>query len=57
MPYVSVRIFFFSDRRLKDIAEVAGRFSMFKVGPVISASHGIGIASMSVALHEVFDFL
>ena len=30
---------------------------MFKVGPVISASHGIGIASMSVALHEVFDFL
>lgn len=39
--------------RLKDISEPAGRYAMFKVGPVIFASHGIGIPSTSVLLHEV----
>jgi len=38
---------------LKDIAAAGGRYSMFKVGPVISVNHGIGMASMSVVLHEV----
>ncbi|CAK8693141.1 unnamed protein product [Clavelina lepadiformis] len=38
---------------LKDLGKAAGRYSFFKVGPVISASHGIGAASMSVILHEL----
>jgi len=29
------------------------RFTMFKVGPIISASHGIGMPSMRVLLHEM----
>ncbi|CAK8681804.1 uridine phosphorylase 1-like [Clavelina lepadiformis] len=38
---------------LKDLGASAGRYSYFKVGPVISANHGIGSASMSVVLHEL----
>ena len=44
------------DRKLKDIARSADRYSLFKVGPVISASHGIGSASMSLLIHEVRHF-
>lgn len=30
------------------------RFSLFKVGPVLISNHGMGPASMSIALHELF---
>jgi len=33
------------------------RFSIYKVGPIISASHGIGMPSMLVALHELAKLL
>ncbi|KAH8400743.1 hypothetical protein KR009_000713, partial [Drosophila setifemur] len=39
--------------KLRDLAEGGGRFSMFKVGPVLLASHGIGCPSISILLHEL----
>lgn len=33
------------------------RYVMFKVGPVLSVSHGIGIPSTSVMLHELIKLL
>ena len=30
---------------------------MFKVGPVLSVSHGMGVPSLSILLHEVFKML
>ena len=42
-----------SENILRDISAASGRYALYKVGPVLSASHGIGSASMSVALHEV----
>nr|XP_039267724.1 uridine phosphorylase 2-like [Styela clava] len=42
---------------LRDVGKSAGRYSFFKVGPVVSVSHGIGTASLSVVLHEVLKLL
>ena len=33
------------------------RYSMFKVGPVLSVSHGMGVPSLSILLHEIFKML
>merc|ERR1712137_279220 len=33
------------------------RFSLFKVGPIISVNHGMGMPSMSILLHEVTKLL
>merc|ERR1719161_2866792 len=33
------------------------RFSLYKVGPIISASHGIGMPSMLVVMHELAKLL
>lgn len=33
------------------------RFSLYKVGPVISVSHGMGMPSMSILLHELAKLL
>ena len=33
------------------------RYSMFKVGPVLSISHGMGVPSLAILLHEVFKLL
>ncbi|XP_023680094.1 uridine phosphorylase 1 [Paramormyrops kingsleyae] len=33
------------------------RFSMFKVGPVLSISHGMGVPSISIMLHELIKLL
>lgn len=33
------------------------RYSIYKVGPVISLSHGIGCASLSIVLHEITKVL
>eukprot|EP00008_Paramoeba_atlantica_P005387 CAMPEP_0201488146 /NCGR_PEP_ID=MMETSP0151_2-20130828/17240_1 /ASSEMBLY_ACC=CAM_ASM_000257 /TAXON_ID=200890 /ORGANISM="Paramoeba atlantica, Strain 621/1 / CCAP 1560/9" /LENGTH=328 /DNA_ID=CAMNT_0047873379 /DNA_START=27 /DNA_END=1013 /DNA_ORIENTATION=- len=33
------------------------RYSLFKVGPVLSVNHGMGMASMSILLHELVKLL
>ncbi|XP_037130453.1 uridine phosphorylase 1 [Syngnathus acus] len=33
------------------------RYAMYKVGPVLSVSHGMGIPSMSIMLHELIKLL
>merc|ERR1712137_534138 len=33
------------------------RFSLFKVGPIISVNHGMGMPSMSILLHEITKLL
>merc|ERR1719402_349901 len=42
---------------LNDISKNSHRYSMFKVGPVLSISHGMGVPSLSILLHEVFKLL
>nr|XP_039254524.1 uridine phosphorylase 1-like [Styela clava] len=42
---------------LLDISGSAGRYSMYKAGPVLSVSHGIGQASLSVVLNEILKLL
>ncbi|KAH8253184.1 hypothetical protein KR032_004040, partial [Drosophila birchii] len=43
--------------QLRDMAEAGNRFSMFKVGPVLCVSHGIGCPSISILLHEVIKIM
>lgn len=45
------------DDELKDIAGHGHRFSMYKVGPVLSVSHGMGAPSFSILLHELFKLI
>ena len=33
------------------------RYAMYKVGPVLSISHGMGVPSLSILLHEVIKLL
>ncbi|XP_053570296.1 uridine phosphorylase 1 [Bombina bombina] len=43
-----------------DIANICAgtdRYAMYKVGPVLSISHGMGIPSMSIMLHELIKLL
>ncbi|XP_003742583.1 uridine phosphorylase 1-like [Galendromus occidentalis] len=40
-----------------DIAGLGQRYAMFKVGPVLSVSHGMGAPSASILLHEVLKLL
>ncbi|KAF4088426.1 hypothetical protein AMELA_G00081350 [Ameiurus melas] len=40
-----------------NICEGTDRYAMYKVGPILSISHGIGIPSMSVMLHELIKLL
>lgn len=42
---------------LRDISEYSNRFCMFKIGPVLSVSHGMGIPSISIVLHEIIKLL
>lgn len=42
---------------LQDISRHSYRYSMFKVGPVLSISHGMGIPSVSIMLHEVIKLM
>ncbi|KAH8337860.1 hypothetical protein KR067_007143, partial [Drosophila pandora] len=39
--------------KLADMAEAGKRYGMFKVGPVLCASHGMGCPSISILLHEL----
>ncbi|XP_063285705.1 uridine phosphorylase 2 isoform X2 [Pelobates fuscus] len=40
-----------------DICAGTDRYSMYKVGPVLSISHGMGIPSISIMLHELIKLL
>ncbi|XP_030199365.1 uridine phosphorylase 2 [Gadus morhua] len=41
----------------KDICEATDRYCMYKVGPVLSMSHGMGVPSISIMLHELIKLL
>ncbi|KAH8234379.1 hypothetical protein KR038_008728, partial [Drosophila bunnanda] len=43
--------------QLRDMAEAGNRFAMFKVGPVLCVSHGIGCPSISILLHELIKVM
>lgn len=43
--------------QLCDLSHYAGRYSMYKVGPLLSVSHGMGSPSLSILLHEMFKLL
>ncbi|XP_056279936.1 uridine phosphorylase 2 [Pseudoliparis swirei] len=40
-----------------DICEATDRYCMYKVGPVLSMSHGMGVPSISIMLHELIKLL
>ncbi|BES95322.1 Uridine phosphorylase [Nesidiocoris tenuis] len=42
---------------LQDISQFSYRYSMYKVGPVLSISHGMGLPSMGILLHEVIKLM
>lgn len=42
---------------LLDISLLSYRYSMFKVGPVLCLSHGMGIPSVGILLHEVIKLM
>lgn len=39
---------------LEHLTTDRSRFSLFHIGPVLISDHGMGAASMSIALHELF---
>lgn len=43
--------------KLCNISEQAGRYSMYKTGCCISVSHGMGMPSLSILMHELFKML
>ncbi|XP_037094740.1 uridine phosphorylase 1-like isoform X2 [Pollicipes pollicipes] len=43
--------------QLLDISQLSYRYSMYKVGPVISVSHGMGIPSVGILLHEMIKLM
>ncbi|KAH8406974.1 hypothetical protein KR222_002130, partial [Zaprionus bogoriensis] len=43
--------------QLKNMSEQAKRYAMYKVGPVLCVSHGIGGPSISIVLHEVIKIM
>ncbi|XP_010889115.1 uridine phosphorylase 2 [Esox lucius] len=42
---------------ITDICEGTDRYSMYKVGPVLSISHGMGCPSISIMLHELIKLV
>jgi uridine phosphorylase len=42
---------------LLDISKRGQRYSMFKVGPVLSVSHGMGVPSIGILLHEMIKLM
>ncbi|XP_035248806.1 uridine phosphorylase 2 [Anguilla anguilla] len=42
---------------IRDICAGTDRYSMYKAGPVLSVSHGMGVPSMSIMLHELIKLL
>uniref|UniRef100_A0AAR2JZ70 Uridine phosphorylase n=1 Tax=Pygocentrus nattereri TaxID=42514 RepID=A0AAR2JZ70_PYGNA len=45
------------DAEYPNICEGTDRYAMYKVGPVLSVSHGMGIPSISIMLHELIKLL
>jgi uridine phosphorylase len=43
--------------QLQDISAISCRYSMYKVGPVLSISHGMGASSIGILLHEVIKLM
>lgn len=43
--------------QLMDISQYSYRYSMYKVGPVLSISHGMGAPSIGILLHEVIKLM
>ena len=41
----------------QNISEPSDRYSMYKIGPVLSVNHGIGCPSMSILLHELIKLI
>ncbi|GCB80501.1 uridine phosphorylase 2-like isoform X1 [Scyliorhinus torazame] len=46
-----------SDSNIMDICAGTDRYNMYKAGPVLSISHGMGVPSMSIMLHELIKLL
>jgi uridine phosphorylase len=42
---------------LKDISGIADRYSMFKLGPILFANHGMGCPSLSILLNEIMKLI
>ncbi|XP_013099497.1 uridine phosphorylase 1 [Stomoxys calcitrans] len=42
---------------LVDISESGNRYAVYKVGPVLCCSHGVGMSTMSVLLHELLKLV
>ncbi|XP_016842398.1 uridine phosphorylase 1 isoform X1 [Nasonia vitripennis] len=42
---------------LLDISQYSYRYSMYKVGPVLCVSHGMGIPSVGILLHEIIKLM
>lgn len=42
---------------LMDISKHAHRYSLYKIGPVLSVSHGMGTPSISILLHEMIKLM
>lgn len=43
--------------QLQDISAFSYRYSMYKVGPVLSISHGMGVPSLGILLHEMIKLM
>ncbi|XP_066523511.1 uridine phosphorylase 1-like [Hoplias malabaricus] len=45
------------DGEYPNLCEGTDRYAMYKIGPVLSVSHGIGVPSTSVMMHELIKLL
>lgn len=43
--------------QLQDISAYSYRYSMYKVGPVLAISHGMGTPSVSILMHEMIKLM
>lgn len=43
--------------QLQDISAFSHRYAMYKVGPVLSVSHGMGVPSVGILLHEMIKLM
>lgn len=43
--------------KLDDISQFSYRYSMFKVGPILAVSHGMGQPSIGILLHEMIKLM
>lgn len=42
---------------ITDISKLTFRYSMYKIGPVLSVSHGLGLSSINTLLHELIKLM